>query len=74
MLVLALAMLADAATAQPTAAAMKPKMICRTYDETGSLVKKQRVCRSASDWSKVEEDMQNEAERQRPHISAQKGG
>jgi hypothetical protein len=51
----------------------KPKMVCRTYEETGSLVKKQRICRTASAWMKNEEQQRAEADRLNQHISAQRG-
>lgn len=74
MIVVALAMLADAATSPAkTATPAKPKMICRTYEVTGSLVARQRVCRSAGEWAKVEDDMQNEANRLNPHITTEHG-
>ena len=71
--------LAAAAAAGSTPAATapantKPKMICRSYDVTGSLVQKQRVCRSAQEWAKVEDEMQNEANRITSHIAVQPGG
>lgn len=77
MLIFTLAMLADAAIATPAAVAPatppKPKMICRTYEETGSLVKRQKVCRSAAAWGKVDDDMQAEAYRINPHITTEHG-
>lgn len=60
---------ADGAAATPA----KTKLICRSYDVTGSLVRKQRVCRTASQWAKVEEDMRAESERLRPGITTERG-
>jgi uncharacterized lipoprotein YajG len=77
MVLFALAMLAQAAapatTPPATPAKEKPKMICRNYDVTGSLVQKQRVCRTAAAWSKAEDDQRTEADRLNQHIAAQRG-
>ena len=76
MMILTLALLAEAATSVPAtapAAPPKPKLVCRTYEETGSLVKRQKVCRTASNWSKVEDDMRAEADRQNQHITTEQG-
>ncbi len=77
MVLFALAMLTQAAapavTPPTTAAKAKPKMICRTYDVTGSLVMKQKVCRSAAAWGKAEDDQRAEADRMNQHIAAQPG-
>lgn len=74
MLILALAMLADAATAGPAPAPLpKPKLICRTYEETGSLVKRQKVCRTAKGWSKTDDEARVEADRQTQHITSERG-
>jgi len=74
---LALAMLADGAAPATTAVAdapkPKPKMICRSYEVTGSLVKRQRVCRSAAAWSRNEDDQRAEADRMNQHLAAQQG-
>ena len=75
-MIAALVILATAATAPAQGAearTAKPKLVCRNYDVTGSLVQKQRVCRSAEAWSKVEEDMQSEAYRINPHITTEHG-
>ena len=78
MLTLTLAILAQTAAAMPAATpavapSTKPDMTCRRYDVTGSLVKKQRVCRTAAAWARVEEDQRAEAERLRPHIGFERG-
>ena len=76
MILIALAA-AAAAASTPAATApanTKPKMICRSYDVTGSLVQKQRVCRSAQEWAKVEDEMQSEANRITSHTAVQPGG
>lgn len=38
-----------------TAAAEPEKMICRKYDEIGSLVKKKRVCHTRADWRRIDD-------------------
>lgn len=78
MIGLTLVILAQAATPTPASTApIEPassKMTCRRYDVIGSLVKKQKVCRTKAEWGRVEEDMRNETERLRPHISSQAPG
>lgn len=74
---LMLALLAQAATAaqppiqpatQPAAPPIaaplpKPKMICRSYDEIGSLIAKRKVCHTAADWNRVRDTMDDELKR-----------
>jgi len=76
MILLALAMFAETATnAQATEPVPpKPKLICKSFDVTGSLVSKQKVCRTAAAWNKAREDMQDEAHRLSPHVATDKGG
>ncbi len=57
---LSLAMLADAATSAPTAAAATPadpmeKVICRRFTETGTLAKTKRVCLTKREWIAADE-------------------
>jgi len=33
-------------------------VICKQYEETGSLVKKRKVCRTKSEWAKSSSEMQ----------------
>lgn len=49
-----------AATSTAASAEVKPaeapeKMICRKYDEVGSLVKKKRVCHTRADWRRIDD-------------------
>ena len=56
---LSLAMLADAATSAPTAAATPAdpmeKVICRRFTETGTLAKTKRVCLTKREWIAADE-------------------
>ena len=44
-----------AASPTYTPAAEPEKMICRKYDEIGSLVKKKRVCHTRADWRRIDD-------------------
>lgn len=33
-------------------------VICKRYEETGSLIKKRKVCRTKSEWAKAASEMQ----------------
>ena len=72
---LAIMLLAQAVAVTPAEGPTRaqPRMTCRRYDVTGSLVRKQRVCRTAAAWARVEEDQRAEAERLRPHIGFERG-
>ncbi len=82
MILLVIALLADAPTlaepatqpVTPVVQVGKPKLVCRSYAVTGSLVTRQRVCRTAKAWGKVEDDAQREAERLTPHVATERGG
>jgi hypothetical protein len=58
---LALAMMADAATTAPTTAAPAApadpmeKVVCRRFTETGSLAKTKRVCLTKREWVVADE-------------------
>lgn len=47
------------------------KLICKTYDTTGSLVRKTRICRTKSEWDKAALDAEAEAERLNQHITTE---
>jgi len=47
------------------------KLICKTYDTTGSLVRKTRICRTKAEWDKAALDAEAEAERLNPHITTE---
>jgi hypothetical protein len=72
---LAMILMAQAAApaAQSAPEKPKPRLVCRTYEETGSLVKKQRICRTVGGWTKAEADARTEADRLNQHVSAQRG-
>lgn len=46
---------------QPVAAVApaKPKLICKTYAETGSLIARKKVCRTRAEMRQESEDIQN---------------
>jgi hypothetical protein len=55
---LALAMMADAATTAPTTAAPAhpmEKVVCRRFTETGSLARTKRVCLTKREWVAADE-------------------
>lgn len=61
-LVLALAAPVVAETPPPPVAPAtppKPKLICKTYPETGSLIARKKVCRTKSEWRQETDDIQN---------------
>ena len=70
--VLASAVLAPAAMAKETYVDPAPTekldsrdpnyMRCRKIQETGSLVKKQRICKTNAEWAKASEDAQKNAD------------
>jgi hypothetical protein len=39
------------------------KVICKRFADTGSLVRKSKVCRTRAEWSRATEDAQKEGER-----------
>jgi len=63
MIVLTLAILLDvtAAAAQTAPAPAPEKPICRSFAETGSLVKKRRVCHTKAEWARLNERTSDEA-------------
>ncbi|MDO9364374.1 MAG: hypothetical protein Q7T60_15705 [Sphingopyxis sp.] len=42
----------------PTAPAADP-LICKRFDETGSLARKRKVCKTKSEWSKSTSELQD---------------
>lgn len=63
---LALAMMADASTSAPTAAAAADpmeKVVCRRFTETGSLTKAKRVCLTKREWVLADEKGRGLAEK-----------
>ena len=67
-------MLATPAAGAP-AAPEPEKMICRRYAETGSLVKKRRVCHTAKEWARIGDLANAEATRfVEEHRSRPSGG
>jgi hypothetical protein len=56
---LAIPALADTPTPTPEPAKpAKPKLICKTYAETGSWIARRRVCKTAVEWRNEEQDIQ----------------
>ncbi len=47
----------DAEVAPPSPPPADP-VICKRYEETGSLIKKRKVCRTKSEWAKSASEMQ----------------
>lgn len=77
---LALAMMADAATsaqtaASPAAAAVNPldKVTCRRILETGSLVKGKRVCLTRREWALASEKGSDRAREMQTLINTERG-
>lgn len=56
-LIMAFLLLGSGAEAPPPPPPADP-IICKRYEETGSLVKKRKVCRTKSQWSKATSEMQ----------------
>lgn len=54
--IIAFLLLGSGAEAPPPPAA--DPVICKRYEETGSLVKKRKVCRTKSEWAKSSSEMQ----------------
>jgi hypothetical protein len=48
---------------QSAAHADPNKIVCKRFADTGSLIKKSKVCRTRAEWSKATEDAQKEGER-----------
>ncbi|MEY3658974.1 MAG: hypothetical protein RLZZ561_2112 [Pseudomonadota bacterium] len=53
----------NSAPEQSAADADPNKIICKRFADTGSLVKKSKVCRTRAEWSRATEDAQKEGER-----------
>jgi hypothetical protein len=52
---------AAAPPTNPTAAVQEPtRKVCRSYVETGSLVRRTKVCRTAAEWQRSEEDQRQQ--------------
>ena len=66
LLAFSVALAAQAATpVQATSPATAPrsakaKLICKRFEETGSLVKKRKVCHTAADWARLQQATQEE--------------
>jgi hypothetical protein len=58
--------LAAASTTEPAAEKLDPKdpdyVRCRKIAVTGSLVKKERICKTNAEWARANEDARNNAE------------
>ena len=53
---------ADAASTEKLDSRDPNYMRCRKILETGSLVKKQRICKTNAEWAKVNDEMQHNAD------------
>lgn len=56
-LIMTLLLLAPDAEVAPPPPPADP-VICKRYEETGSLIKKRKVCRTKSEWTKATSEMQ----------------
>lgn len=54
---------APPAATPPAAASAKPKLICRSTEETGSLVRRKRQCFTQAEWDRIAESEQKGAGR-----------
>jgi hypothetical protein len=52
----------EAAPPPPSASVADP-MICKRFDETGSLARKRKVCKTKSEWSKSTSELQDSMNR-----------
>lgn len=66
---------APAASQAPAPAATgADKLICKRFAETGSFVRKTKVCRSKAEWNRLEEAAREEGGRMQNQLSTQRGG
>jgi hypothetical protein len=76
LLSLAVALPAQAAdpSASKSASSKREKIVCRTKQETGSLVKKKRTCATEGVWKRHTDQTQDDAERLFSRTSSERGG
>lgn len=60
--ILAFLLLGSGTEAPPSAPTVDP-VICKKFDETGSLVRKRKVCKTKSQWSKATSELQDSMNR-----------
>jgi hypothetical protein len=67
-------MLQGAAASAPapatTAVAEPTRKVCRTYVETGSLVRRTKVCRTAAEWQRAEETQREQGREMVSHMNS----
>lgn len=56
--------------AESTATVDPTRRVCRTYTETGSLVRRSKVCRTAADWQRMEEDQRQQGREMVSHMNS----
>ena len=56
-------LLLGSSTEAPPAAPPANPMICKKFDETGSLARKRKVCKTKAEWSKSTSELQTEMNR-----------
>jgi hypothetical protein len=61
---------ATATAAVEATPAVAERKICRTYRETGSLVRKTKVCRTAADWQRAEEAQREQGREMVSHMNS----
>lgn len=73
---LLLAQLTAAPAVTPTAASdtSAEKKICRRYAETGSFVRRTKVCRTQAEWRRIEEDARETGREMQARIATERGG
>ena len=72
-----LAQLTAAPTAAPAAAGTAPaaeKKVCRRFAETGSFVRKTKICRTQAEWRQVEENARETGREMQARIATERGG
>ena len=63
-LIMAFLLLGSGAEATPPASTPPADpVICKRFDETGSLARKRKVCRTKSEWSKATSELQDSMNR-----------
>ena len=82
MLISVLVLLLQSTTAAPNVAptgasaatTADSKLVCRRFAETGSFVRKTKVCRTRADWRRIEEQAREDGRALQTRISTEQGG
>lgn len=61
--ILAFLLLGSGSEASPPTAPSADPVICKRFDETGSLARKRKVCKTKSEWSKSTAELQDSMNR-----------